>query len=75
MKNPFGSLAVTVAAALGIILAFTYYVSVAKDLPLWRRFAEMAGLSLGVAAVSFGVGYVLRDGVSHRRGTEGAEND
>jgi VIT1/CCC1 family predicted Fe2+/Mn2+ transporter len=49
-----------VAGALIIILAFSCYVSVAKDLPFWRRFGEMAGLSLGVAAVSFGVGYLLR---------------
>lgn len=60
LANPFLSLALTVACALAIILAFSYYVSVAKDLPFWHRFGEMAGLSLGVAAVSFGVGYLLR---------------
>ena len=43
-----------------MILAFSYYLSVARDLPFWRRFLEMAGLSLGVAALSFGIGYLLR---------------
>ncbi len=60
LANPFLSLALTVTGALAIILAFSYYVSVAKDLPFWHRFGEMAGLSLGVAAVSFGIGYLLR---------------
>ncbi|MDL2229302.1 VIT1/CCC1 transporter family protein, partial [Treponema sp. OttesenSCG-928-L16] len=39
-----------------IILFFNYYISVAKDLPFGRRFAEMAGLSLGVALISFFIG-------------------
>lgn len=48
------------AGALLIILAFSFYISVARGLPFTRRFAEMAGLSLGVAAVGFGIGYLLR---------------
>jgi hypothetical protein len=35
-------------------------VSVAKEALFKRRFLEMSGLSLGVAAVSFVVGYILR---------------
>ena len=46
--------------AVGIIDVFNYYISVAKDLDFRGRFLEMAGLSLGVAALSFGVGFVLR---------------
>lgn len=60
LANPFVSLVLTVSCALAIILAFSYYVSVAKDVPFWHRFGEMATLSLGVATVSFGVGYLLR---------------
>ena len=60
LSNPLVSLALTVAGALAVILAFSYYISVAKDLPFWRRFLEMAALSIGVAAVSFGIGYLLR---------------
>ncbi|AEE16772.1 VIT1/CCC1 transporter family protein [Treponema brennaborense] len=43
-----------------IILGFTYYISVAKDLPFGRRFGEMAGISLSVAAVSFGIGLLVK---------------
>lgn len=60
LRNPLWALGLTITGALLIIWVFTYYVAVAKDLPFWRRFGEMAGLSLGVAAVSFAVGYVVR---------------
>jgi len=60
LGNPLLALGLTVAGALLIIFGFTYYVSVARDLPFWRRFGEMAVLSLGVAAVSFAIGYVVR---------------
>jgi VIT1/CCC1 family predicted Fe2+/Mn2+ transporter len=60
LGNPLLALGLTITGALLIIFAFTYYVTVAKDLPFWRRFGEMAGLSLGVAAVSFAIGYVVR---------------
>ena len=53
-------LACTLAIALLIIATFNFYVSVAKDLDFKARFLEMAGLSLGVAAISFLVGYVVR---------------
>ncbi len=56
----FVSLAITLAIAVGIIAAFNYYLSVAKDLDFKRRFGEMAGISLGVSAFSFGVGLVVR---------------
>ena len=60
LTNVFLALGLTILAALVIIFSFAYYTSVAQDLPLWRRFGEMAGLSLGVAAVSFGIGFVVR---------------
>lgn len=60
LASPLLSLGLTLAGALVIILAFTYYVSVAQDLRFAPRFAEMAVISLGVAAVSFAVGYALR---------------
>lgn len=44
-----------------IILFFTYYVSVAKDLNFKSRFFEMAAISLGVAAFSFIVGLVVKE--------------
>lgn len=60
LPNYFVSLGVTLAIAVLIILFFNYYVSVAQDLDFRSRFLEMAGLSLGIAAFSFGIGYLVR---------------
>jgi len=60
LSNYYVSLACTLAAAIGIIAAFNYYISVARSEPFKSRFLEMAGLSLSVAAFSFLVGYLLR---------------
>lgn len=57
---PLLALGIALACALAIILAFSYYMAVARELPLGPRFLEMAGLSLGVAAISFGIGYLVR---------------
>lgn len=43
-----------------IILVFTYYISVAKDLPFKKRFIEMATISLSVAGLSFIVGILVK---------------
>jgi VIT1/CCC1 family predicted Fe2+/Mn2+ transporter len=53
-------LAATLGIAILIIFFFNYYVAVAKDLKFWPRFTEMALLSLGVAAISFGIGVLVR---------------
>jgi len=60
LPNFYISLACTLLTAVVIIAFFNFYISVAKDLPFKRRFAEMAGLSLGVAGLSFLVGLALR---------------
>jgi len=60
LGNFYVALACTLATAVSIIAVFNYYISVAKSLSFRRRFAEMAGLSLGVAALSFLVGLALR---------------
>ena len=44
-----------------IIAAFTYYTSVAKDEPFVSRFFEMAGISIGVAVISFFVGILAKE--------------
>ncbi|MBC7219641.1 MAG: VIT1/CCC1 transporter family protein [Hadesarchaea archaeon] len=54
------SLGMTIFFAIFVIFIFSYYVSVAKDLPFKRRFAEMAAISLGVAALTFLIGVVVR---------------
>ncbi|MBN1996834.1 VIT1/CCC1 transporter family protein, partial [candidate division KSB1 bacterium] len=60
LKNYYLCLGCTMAGAVVIIALFNYYISVAKDVPFKRRFLEMAGLSLGVAAFSFLVGFLMR---------------
>lgn len=59
-KNYFFCLGLTILIAILIILVFNFYISVAKDLSFRRRFAEMASLSLGIAILSFGIGYLIR---------------
>ena len=53
-------LAITIAMALLIIMAFTYYISIAKDLPFKKRFIEMALISLGVATITFIIGVLVK---------------
>jgi VIT1/CCC1 family predicted Fe2+/Mn2+ transporter len=60
ISNYMVCLALTLVVALLIILLFNFYISVAKDYSFRRRFFEMAGLSLGVALLTFGIGYVIR---------------
>lgn len=43
-----------------IIAGFTYYTSVALDQPFKSRFIEMAGISIGVAVISFIVGILAK---------------
>jgi VIT1/CCC1 family predicted Fe2+/Mn2+ transporter len=54
------SLPVTLIFGVLIIMAFNYYVSVAKDLSFRRQFSEMAGISLGVSVLSFIVGVLVK---------------
>ncbi|NLY90349.1 MAG: rubrerythrin family protein [Firmicutes bacterium] len=58
--NYFLSLVLTLAIGVLIILAFNFYIAVAKDCPFWSRFLEMAILSVAVASLSFIIGYILR---------------
>jgi vacuolar iron transporter family protein len=59
--NYFFCLFLTLFMAIMIILGFTYYISVAKDLPFRKRFLEMAFISLGVSAITFGIGILIRN--------------
>jgi VIT1/CCC1 family predicted Fe2+/Mn2+ transporter len=53
-------LGVTILNAIIVIFIFTFYVSVAKDIPFKKRFLEMALISLGVAALTFTISFVIR---------------
>ncbi len=60
VANYYLALGIALASAVLIIFVFTFYLSIAKNLPFKRRFFEMTGISLGVAALTFGIGYVIR---------------
>lgn len=59
LPGKFAALGLTLLIAILIIFCFNYYLATAKDLNFKSRFLEMAGISLGVAAFSFLVGYLL----------------
>jgi VIT1/CCC1 family predicted Fe2+/Mn2+ transporter len=46
--------------ALIVVFIFTYYISVVREISFKHRFLEMAGISLGIAFISFLIGYVIR---------------
>jgi VIT1/CCC1 family predicted Fe2+/Mn2+ transporter len=60
LQSPYIALVFTLIGAVLVIFVFTFYISVAKDLPFWKRFAEMAAISLGIAAISFVIGLLIR---------------
>jgi len=60
LASPYIALAFTLLGAVGVIFLFTFYISVAKDLPFWKRFGEMLLISLGIAAISFVIGMLIR---------------
>ena len=60
LPGKFTALSITLILAVIIILAFNYYLATARDLDFKKRFLEMTVISLGVAALSFGVGYILQ---------------
>lgn len=54
--------------AFGIMIAevileigfFNFYISVAQEKPFWKHFLLMASISIGVAAISFGIGILAK---------------
>ncbi len=59
-SNLYLALGVTIFNAIMIIAIFNFYISVAKDLPFRKRFFEMASISLGIAALTFVIGFFIR---------------
>jgi VIT1/CCC1 family predicted Fe2+/Mn2+ transporter len=60
IPNYLVCLFLTLLVAVAIIFFFNFYISVVKDFPFKKRFLEMVFLSLGVAALSFLIGIVIR---------------
>lgn len=60
LKNIYISLIWMLFNAMLVILAFTFYTTVAQDYPFKKRFVEMMSVSLGVAALTFIIGILVR---------------
>lgn len=58
--NVYTAFATMMGLAIVIILIYTYYISIARSVSFWSRFVEMAAISLGVATVSFGFGWLIK---------------
>ena len=59
MTSIFYSLAATLCLAVMIIAAYTFYITTARVKPFLPQFAEMVGVSLATAAISFVFGLLL----------------
>jgi VIT1/CCC1 family predicted Fe2+/Mn2+ transporter len=58
--NVYFCLGFMIFNALVVIFIFTFYMSVAKDIPFRERVLEMTLISLGIAALTFGIGFLIR---------------
>ena len=58
--NIYFSLGLMLLNAIIVIFLFSFYISVAKDISFKTRFPEMVLISLGVAALAFGIGLLAR---------------
>ena len=60
ISNYITSLITTIVIAITIIFIFNFYISVANDYNFKKRFIEMAAISIGVATLSFIIGYLVK---------------
>jgi len=58
--NPYIALGSMLTVTVLIIAGYTYYVSVAKAVSFKKRFLQMAVISIGVSAISFGIGMLVK---------------
>jgi VIT1/CCC1 family predicted Fe2+/Mn2+ transporter len=58
--NLYFCLGFTILNVIMVIFTFTFYISVAQGIPLKKRFFEMVLISLGIAALTFGIGFLIR---------------
>ena len=60
LTNVYLCLGLAVLMAIIVILIFTFYISVAKDIPFKKKFLEMAMISLSITGLTFIIGYLVR---------------
>ena len=59
--NIYLALGVMILETMVILYVLTFYLSVARETPVTRMFLEMTGISLGIAALAFGIGFLARE--------------
>lgn len=59
-SNGLVAMGVMLVITLLIIAGYNYYISVAKEVSFRKRFFSMASISIGVAAISFAIGFVVK---------------
>jgi len=60
ISNYYASLAVMLVLGVLIIALFNFYSSVVSEESFLKNFGRMTAISLGVAALSFGIGFLVR---------------
>ncbi|MCR4406224.1 MAG: VIT1/CCC1 transporter family protein [Anaerolineae bacterium] len=60
LASHYLALAIAILNALLVIFVFTFFVSVVKEVPFRKTWTEMVSISLGVALVSFVIGWAAR---------------
>ena len=60
-ENIYLSLGVMIINAIFVIYIFSFYMSVIRDLSVRKIFLEMASISLGIAILAFGIGFLARE--------------
>ncbi|MEM2339583.1 MAG: VIT1/CCC1 transporter family protein [Nitrososphaerales archaeon] len=60
LTNVYLCLSLTIIIAIIIIFLFTFYISVAKDLQFRKRFLEMIIINLGIAGLTFIIGFFVK---------------
>lgn len=60
LTNAYWGLGICLLGTLVVIAVFNYYYSIVKSESFKHRFTEMASISIGIATISFLIGYALR---------------
>ncbi|UCD09714.1 MAG: hypothetical protein JSU79_03460 [Dehalococcoidales bacterium] len=55
------ALGIMILNAVIIIFILTFYLSVAREASIMKMFLEMIAISLGIAALAFGIGFLARE--------------
>lgn len=60
-SNIYLALGIMILDAMIVIFVLTFYLSVARETSIMKMFLEMTVVSLGIAALAFGIGFMARE--------------